>query len=156
MGCNLSGQTVEAFYVSIQHANPFCVGLNCSWGAEEMRPYLGIVFVFIFLNLSFALSFCLSQEGFNKSNSNVHFSSSERLHRIAECYVHCYPNAGIPDALGNYTHTPEVMAPLIKVNTILFQSPLSINHTHTKRTKHTALSFTEYKTIILIAYCLIL
>jgi 5-methyltetrahydrofolate--homocysteine methyltransferase len=78
MGCNLSGQTVEAFYTSIQHANPFCVGLNCSWGAEEMRPFL------------------------------------ERLHRIAECYVHCYPNAGIPDALGNYTHTPEIMAPLIR------------------------------------------
>lgn len=44
MGCNLSGQTVEAFYTSIQHANPFCVGLNCSWGAEEMRPYLGMLF----------------------------------------------------------------------------------------------------------------
>ncbi|RMG79306.1 MAG: methionine synthase, partial [Bacteroidetes bacterium] len=39
-GRTLSGQTVEAFWISIKHANPFCVGLNCSLGAEEMRPYL--------------------------------------------------------------------------------------------------------------------
>lgn len=36
----LSGQTVEAFWISIKHAKPFCVGLNCALGAEEMRPYL--------------------------------------------------------------------------------------------------------------------
>lgn len=39
-GRTLSGQTLEAFWISIQHAQPFCVGLNCSLGAEEMRPYL--------------------------------------------------------------------------------------------------------------------
>lgn len=39
-GRTLSGQTVEAFWVSVQHAKPFSVGLNCALGAEEMRPYL--------------------------------------------------------------------------------------------------------------------
>src|SRR5918999_333236 len=36
----LSGQTLDAFYVSIRHARPFSVGLNCALGAEQMRPYL--------------------------------------------------------------------------------------------------------------------
>ena len=35
-----SGQTVEAFYVSIEHAQPLAVGINCSLGAQEMRPFL--------------------------------------------------------------------------------------------------------------------
>ncbi|MCB9277804.1 MAG: methionine synthase [Lewinellaceae bacterium] len=39
-GRMLSGQTVEAFWISMQHANPFCIGLNCALGAQEMRPYL--------------------------------------------------------------------------------------------------------------------
>lgn len=39
-GRTLSGQTVEAFWISVQHARPFSVGLNCALGAEEMRPYL--------------------------------------------------------------------------------------------------------------------
>ena len=39
-GRTLSGQTVDAFYVSIAHANPFSVGINCALGAREMRPYL--------------------------------------------------------------------------------------------------------------------
>jgi 5-methyltetrahydrofolate--homocysteine methyltransferase len=39
-GRNLSGQTVEAFWISIQHAQPLAVSINCSLGAEEMRPYL--------------------------------------------------------------------------------------------------------------------
>ena len=34
--------------------------------------------------------------------------------RVASCYVHCYPNAGIPNALGKYDQTPEIMAPLVK------------------------------------------
>ena len=38
-GRNLSGQTVEAFWNSIRHANPLSVGLNCALGAEQMRPY---------------------------------------------------------------------------------------------------------------------
>src|SRR5207302_595186 len=39
-GRNLSGQTVEAFWVSMEHAQPLAVSINCSLGAEEMRPYL--------------------------------------------------------------------------------------------------------------------
>jgi len=39
-GRNLSGQTVEAFWVSVEHANPLIVGVNCSLGAAEMRPFV--------------------------------------------------------------------------------------------------------------------
>jgi 5-methyltetrahydrofolate--homocysteine methyltransferase len=39
-GRNLSGQTSDAFWVSIEHAEPFIVGVNCSLGATEMRPFL--------------------------------------------------------------------------------------------------------------------
>src|SRR3954464_7836083 len=39
-GRNLSGQTVEAFWASVEHADPFIVGVNCSLGAAEMRPYV--------------------------------------------------------------------------------------------------------------------
>jgi len=39
-GRNLSGQTVEAFWISVSHAEPLAVSINCSLGAEEMRPYL--------------------------------------------------------------------------------------------------------------------
>ena len=39
-GRNLSGQTVEAFWISVEHASPLAVSINCSLGAEEMRPYL--------------------------------------------------------------------------------------------------------------------
>ncbi|TFJ86576.1 hypothetical protein NSK_002233 [Nannochloropsis salina CCMP1776] len=39
-GRTLSGQTTEAFYVSVRHCNPFCVGLNCALGAKQMRPFL--------------------------------------------------------------------------------------------------------------------
>ena len=39
-GRTLSGQTLDAFYLSIEHARPFSVGLNCALGAREMRPYL--------------------------------------------------------------------------------------------------------------------
>ena len=73
-GRTLSGQTVEAFWISIAHARPFSVGLNCALGAADMRPYL------------------------------------EDLSRIAECFVSCYPNAGLPNAFGGYDETPEQMA----------------------------------------------
>ncbi len=62
----LSGQTIEAFYSSIRHAQPLFVGLNCSLGAEKMRPYI---------------------ESFN---------------RVAECFTHCYPNAGMPNPLSEF------------------------------------------------------
>ena len=65
-GRTLSGQMIDAFYVSIRHARPFSVGLNCALGAEQMRPYLA------------------------------------ELARIAECHVTCYPNAGLPNAFGEY------------------------------------------------------
>jgi len=65
-GRTLSGQTIDAFWVSIAHARPFSVGINCALGAKDMRPYLA------------------------------------ELARIAECYVSCYPNAGLPNAFGQY------------------------------------------------------
>jgi 5-methyltetrahydrofolate--homocysteine methyltransferase len=77
-GRTLSGQTVEAFYISIEHARPLAVGINCSLGAAEMRPFL------------------------------------KELAGIADCYVHCYPNAGLPNAFGGYDQTPEEMATLLR------------------------------------------
>ncbi|MGB5283441.1 MAG: methionine synthase, partial [Polyangiales bacterium] len=77
-GRTLSGQTVEAFYVSIEHARPLAVGINCSLGAQEMRPFL------------------------------------KELAGIADCYVHCYPNAGLPNAFGGYDQTPEQMGELLR------------------------------------------
>ncbi len=73
-GRTLSGQTTEAFYVSIRHVKPFCVGLNCALGATQMTPFL------------------------------------RRLSKIAECFVHVYSNAGLPNAMGGYDDTPEDMA----------------------------------------------
>lgn len=69
----LSGQTIGAFYASIRHADPLFVGLNCSLGAEKMRPYI------------------------------------EEFDRLAECFTHCYPNAGMPNPLSEfgYDQLPE-------------------------------------------------
>ena len=77
-GRTLSGQTVEAFYISIEHAQPLAVGINCSLGAQEMRPFL------------------------------------KELAGIADCYLHCYPNAGLPNAFGGYDQTPQEMAELLR------------------------------------------
>jgi 5-methyltetrahydrofolate--homocysteine methyltransferase len=77
-GRTLSGQTVEAFYTSIEHSKPLAVGINCSLGAAEMRPFL------------------------------------KELSDVAECYVHCYPNAGLPNAFGGYDQTPDEMAGLLR------------------------------------------
>ena len=76
-GRTLSGQTVEAFYTSIQYANPLAVGINCSLGAQEMRPFL------------------------------------TELAGVADCYLHCYPNAGLPNAFGGYDQSPDEMAELL-------------------------------------------
>jgi 5-methyltetrahydrofolate--homocysteine methyltransferase len=76
-GRTLSGQTVEAFWISVKHARPFCIGLNCALGAKEMRPHL------------------------------------EDLSRIANCYVHAYPNAGLPNEFGEYDQTPHEMCDFI-------------------------------------------
>ena len=70
-GRNLSGQTAEAFWISVQHAEPLLVGVNCSLGANEMRPFL------------------------------------EQLSRTADTYVACYPNAGLPNAMGEHDEHPE-------------------------------------------------
>ena len=72
-GRTLSGQTVEAFWNSVRHADPFCVGLNCALGADLMKPFL------------------------------------EELSRVADTFVHVYPNAGLPNPLSDtgYDETPE-------------------------------------------------
>ena len=76
-GRTLSGQTIDAFYVSIAHAQPFSVGINCALGARDMRPYLA------------------------------------ELARIADCYVSCYPNAGLPNAFGEYDELPDETGALL-------------------------------------------
>jgi 5-methyltetrahydrofolate--homocysteine methyltransferase len=73
-GRTLSGQTVEAFWNSIRHAELLSVGLNCSLGAKEMRPYI------------------------------------EELSEIADVYISCYPNAGLPNEFGQYDELPEQTA----------------------------------------------
>ena len=65
-GRTLSGQTLDAFYLSITHARPWSVGINCALGARDMRPYLA------------------------------------ELARMADCWVSAYPNAGLPNAFGEY------------------------------------------------------
>ncbi len=77
-GRTLSGQTVEAFWLSVEHARPLTVGINCALGAKDMRPYL------------------------------------EDLSSIASTYVSCYPNAGLPNAFGEYDETPAQTAELLK------------------------------------------
>ncbi len=77
-GRTLSGQTVEAFWNSLSHANALSVGINCALGAKEMRPHI------------------------------------EELARIAPIYITCYPNAGLPNALGAYDQTPSIMAELLR------------------------------------------
>lgn len=77
-GRTLSGQTLEAFYISIAHAAPLSVGLNCALGAKEMRSHV------------------------------------EELSQIANCYVSAYPNAGLPNAMGEYDEQPEQTAAFIK------------------------------------------
>jgi 5-methyltetrahydrofolate--homocysteine methyltransferase len=77
-GRTLSGQTLEAFYVSVMHANPLSVGLNCALGAQEMRPHI------------------------------------EELSQIASCYTSAYPNAGLPNAFGEYDEQPHETAHIIE------------------------------------------
>lgn len=77
-GRTLSGQTLPAFVTSVSHARPLAIGLNCSFGAADMKPYL------------------------------------KELGRIAPFYISAYPNAGLPNQLGEYDETPERMAVQIK------------------------------------------
>lgn len=77
-GRTLSGQTLEAFYVSVMHARPLSIGLNCALGAKEMRAHV------------------------------------EELSQIAACYTSAYPNAGLPNAMGEYDEQPEDTAHFIE------------------------------------------
>src|ERR1051326_6989691 len=77
-GRTLSGQTVEAAGLSIQHAPLFAVGMNCALGAREMRPHI------------------------------------EELASVAPLFISCYPNAGLPNALGEYDQSPSMMSELLR------------------------------------------
>ena len=77
-GRTLSGQTIDAFWVSVAHARPFSVGINCALGAREIRPYIA------------------------------------ELSRIAPVYISCYPNAGLPNAFGEYDETPDQTSELLR------------------------------------------
>ena len=73
-GRTLSGQTTEAFLISMQHAPLLSVGLNCALGANALRPYLQV------------------------------------LANNAPFYVSAYPNAGLPNEMGQYDESPAAMA----------------------------------------------
>ncbi len=78
-GRTLSGQTTEAFWISIAHTkNLLSVGLNCSFGAKQMRPFI------------------------------------EELSKIANCFVSIYPNAGLPNEMGEYDETAKVTSSILK------------------------------------------
>ena len=72
-GRTLSGQTAEAFWLSISHVRPFAVGLNCALGASDMRPHIAA------------------------------------LSKAASTHIIAFPNAGLPNAFGEYDETPEDM-----------------------------------------------
>lgn len=77
-GRTLSGQTLDAFLASVQHAPIFSIGLNCSFGAKQLKPFL------------------------------------QQLAARAPYYISAYPNAGLPNSLGEYDQTPEDMAKEVK------------------------------------------
>lgn len=77
-GRNLSGHTVEAFWYAVRHAKPLTIGLNCSFGAEQLRPHVKV------------------------------------LSQIADTLLLIYPNAGLPNELGEYDELPDTTAGLVK------------------------------------------
>ncbi len=77
-GRTLTGQTTEAFWNSVRHAQPISIGLNCALGAEDLAPYI------------------------------------EELSRISDCLVSAHPNAGLPNAFGEYDETPAYMGQVIE------------------------------------------
>lgn len=77
-GRNLSGQTVEAFWHSVRHVRPLTMGLNCSFGATELHPYVSA------------------------------------LNPQVDSMVCVYPNAGLPNELGQYDEPPQMTAKLVK------------------------------------------
>jgi 5-methyltetrahydrofolate--homocysteine methyltransferase len=76
-GRNLSGHTVEAFWHAVRHAKPVTIGLNCSFGAEQLRPHV------------------------------------RTLAGIADTLIMVYPNAGLPNELGEYDEAPATTAGLV-------------------------------------------
>ena len=78
-GRNLSGHTVEAFWHTVRHAKPAAVGLNCSFGADQLRPHVQI------------------------------------MSGIADTLLLAYPNAGLPNELGEYDEAPETTAELVSL-----------------------------------------
>lgn len=77
-GRTLSGQTVEAFLISVSHLPLFSVGLNCGLGPQQLAPY------------------------------------SKRLSDSTTFLTSAHPNAGLPNAFGEYDQTPEVMGKLLE------------------------------------------
>ena len=77
-GRNLSGHTVEAFWYAVRHAKPLTIGLNCSFGATQLRPHV------------------------------------RALSAIADAPIMVYPNAGLPNELGEYDELPETTAALVR------------------------------------------
>jgi 5-methyltetrahydrofolate--homocysteine methyltransferase len=77
-GRNLSGHTVEAFWASVRHARPITIGLNCSFGAAQLRPHLS------------------------------------SLSAMADTLVMAYPNAGLPNELGEYDEAAEQTAAQVR------------------------------------------
>ena len=77
-GRNLSGHTVEAFWHTVRHAKPLTIGLNCSFGADQLRPHIQL------------------------------------LSDIADTLVMAYPNAGLPNELGQYDEEPDTTAALVR------------------------------------------
>ncbi|HUL91569.1 MAG TPA: methionine synthase [Burkholderiales bacterium] len=79
-GRTLTGQTPEAFWNSLRHAQPVAVGLNCALGAKLMRPYI------------------------------------EELSNVADTYISCHPNAGLPNPLSDtgYDETPQYTSSQLK------------------------------------------
>ena len=77
-GRNLSGHTVEAFWYAVRHAKPLTIGLNCSFGADQLRPHV------------------------------------QALSGLADTLIMAYPNAGLPNELGEYDEMPDTTAGLVK------------------------------------------
>ena len=77
-GRNLSGHTVEAFWHAVRHARPVTIGLNCSFGAEQLRPHV------------------------------------KTLSETCDTLIMVYPNAGLPNELGQYDEAPETTAGLVR------------------------------------------
>jgi len=77
-GRTLSGQTVEAFRISLSHLPILSIGFNCALGADQLLPYV------------------------------------KRLSNQSDAYISAHPNAGLPNAFGEYDQTPEEMQELIE------------------------------------------